>query len=146
MGTKAIMVRGRVLFRKLPYTTRPGIQVNADWTYNASFYYKFPATSSFDGVATVSLQSATGEVYASASVQISGLQTKWNQVAVCLKPTSSPASTDNIFTVTFDATDATGLHINFAMFSLFPPTFNGRANGLRIDIATVCTSTCDDIC
>ncbi|KAI9568675.1 glycoside hydrolase family 51 protein [Boletus coccyginus] len=102
-----------------------GIQVNSEWTYNASFYYKFPVASSFDGTATVALQSATGEVYTSASVPISGSQTTWKQVAVSLTPTSSPASTANNFTT-----------IAFSMFSLFPPTFKGRANGLRIDVAT----------
>ena len=111
--------------------------MNCEWTYNATFYYKFPAASSFDGAATVTLQSATGEVYASASVPISGSQTAWKQVAVSLSPTSCPASTANNFTVTFDGTNAGGQVIDFAMFSLFPPTFKGRANGLRIDVATV---------
>ncbi|KAN0086044.1 glycoside hydrolase family 51 protein [Tylopilus felleus] len=113
-----------------------GIQVNSEWTYSASFYYKFPAASSFDGSATVTLQSTMGEVYASASVPISGSQTAWKPVAVSLTPTSSPASTANIFTVTFDGSGAAGQTINFAMFSLFPPTFKNRANGLRIDVAT----------
>lgn len=111
--------------------------MNSEWTYNASFYYKFPAASSFNGVATVALQSATGQVYASASVPISGSQTAWKQVAVSLTPTLSSASTANNFTVTFDGAYAAGQTIDFAMFSLFPPTFKGRANGLRIDLATV---------
>ncbi|KIK93171.1 glycoside hydrolase family 51 protein [Paxillus rubicundulus Ve08.2h10] len=113
-----------------------GIQINSGWTYNASFYYKFPVTSSFEGAATIALQSAEGQVYASASVSLIGSQTTWNKVAVHLKPTLSPMSTANNFTVTLNAAEAAGETIDFAMFSLFPPTFKGRANGLRIDIAT----------
>lgn len=111
--------------------------MKSEWTYEASFYYKFPVASSFDGVATVTLQSASSEVYASASVPISGTQTTWDQINVSLTPTSFPASTANNFTITFDGANAASQTINFAMFSLFPPTFKGRENGLRIDIATV---------
>ncbi|KAG1747441.1 glycoside hydrolase family 51 protein [Suillus lakei] len=112
-----------------------GINVNASWTYNASFYYKFSSASDFSGKITVMLQSSIGIVYASAFVPVSGSTTTWTQVMVHLTPTSSPVSTTNIFTVTVDGFSAIGGTINFAMFSLFPPTFKGRANGLRMDIA-----------
>ncbi|KIJ61497.1 glycoside hydrolase family 51 protein [Hydnomerulius pinastri MD-312] len=112
------------------------IQVNSEWTYNASFYYKFPAASSFEGTFTVALQSAEGQVYASATIPASGSQTAWKQVAVPLKPTTSPTSTANNFTVTLNGAEAAGQTIDFAMFSLFPPTFKNRANGMRIDVAT----------
>lgn len=116
----------------------PGINVNSSWTYNASFYYKFPATSTFSGNLTVALQSSTGTVYASASVHVSGSTTDWTQVAVQLTPDSSPGSTANEFAVTVDGASASGEKVDFAMFSLFPPTFKGRANGLRVDLAQVC--------
>lgn len=112
-----------------------GINVNASWTYNASFYYKFPSASDFSGNLTVKLQSSIGAVYANASVPIHGSTTNWMQVVVQLTPASSPVSTTNIFTVTVDGASAIGEKINFAMFSLVPPTFKGRANGLRMDIA-----------
>ncbi|KAG2073138.1 glycoside hydrolase family 51 protein [Suillus decipiens] len=112
-----------------------GININASWTYNASFYYKFPSASDFSGKFIVTLQSSVGAVYASASVPISGSTTTWKQVIVYLTPSSSPVSTTNIFTVTVDGAGTIGETINFAMFSLFPPTFKGRANGLRMDIA-----------
>ncbi|KAG1805328.1 glycoside hydrolase family 51 protein [Suillus subaureus] len=115
-----------------------GINVNASWTYNASFYYRFPSASDFSGKITVMLQSSIGAVYASASVPVSGSTTTWTQVVVHLTPSSSPVSTTNIFTVTVDGSSAIGGTINFAMFSLFPPTFKGRANGLRMDIAQAC--------
>ncbi|KAG1802221.1 glycoside hydrolase family 51 protein, partial [Suillus plorans] len=112
-----------------------GINVNASWTYNASFYYRFPRASNFSGKFTVMLQSSMGVVYANASIPVSGSTTAWMQVMVHLTPTSSPVSTTNIFTVTVDGASAIGETINFAMFSLFPPTFKGRTNGLRMDIA-----------
>ncbi|OAX31790.1 glycoside hydrolase family 51 protein [Rhizopogon vinicolor AM-OR11-026] len=112
-----------------------GINVNSSWTYEASFYYKFPGASSFSGNLIIMLQSSTGTVYASASVHVSGSTTTWTQVLVSLSPTSSPASTANNFTVTVDGASASGETIHFAMFSLFPPTFKGRANGLRMDLA-----------
>lgn len=50
---------------------------------------------------------------------------------------ASPNSTANNFTITFDGAEAAGQTINFAMFSLLPPTFNNRENGMRINISTV---------
>ncbi|EIW76868.1 glycoside hydrolase family 51 protein [Coniophora puteana RWD-64-598 SS2] len=113
-----------------------GINVNSSWTYNASFYYRFPEVSDFSGDATVALQSASGEIYASAQIPVSGSQTTWTQVYAQLTPSTSPSSTANNFTVTFDSS-AAGNTINFAMFLLFPPTFKDRANGMRIDVAEV---------
>lgn len=66
-----------------------------------------------------------------------GSQTTWNQITLSLKPTASSNSTANNFTVTFDAANAAGQTINFAMFSLFPPTFKNRENGMSIDLANV---------
>ena len=120
-----------------------GIRVKSEWTYNASFYYKFPVASSFNGTATVALQSSIGQIYASASVPIDGSQTTWRRVTLRLTPTLTPNSTANNFTVTFDGGDAAGLIMNFAIFSLFPPTFKDRENGMRIDLSTVCHSLCN---
>jgi alpha-N-arabinofuranosidase len=111
--------------------------LNSEWTYNASFYYKFPAASSFNGTATVALQGSAAQIYASASIPINGFQTTWNQITLQLTPKASSNSTVNNFTVTFDGADAADQTINFAMFSLFPPTFNNRENGMRIDLSTV---------
>ncbi|KAF9003407.1 arabinofuranosidase [Cyathus striatus] len=57
-------------------------------------------------------------------------------VTVKLKPTTTPSSTSNLFTITLDGASASGQTVNFAMLSLFPPTFKNRANGMRVDIAT----------
>ncbi|KAF5360002.1 hypothetical protein D9758_007637 [Tetrapyrgos nigripes] len=112
-----------------------GIRVNSAWTYTASFFYRFPTASSFRGNAQVSLQASNGQVLGSATVALSGAQTSWTQVTVKITPTSSPSATNNLFVVSLDGAAASGQTINFGLFSLFPPTFKDRANGMRMDIA-----------
>ncbi|KAL1668200.1 glycoside hydrolase superfamily [Schizophyllum commune] len=112
-----------------------GIKVTESTTYNASFYYKVPEESIFSGDATIALQSSSGDVLASATIPISGAQTEWTQVAAELTPSSSAGDVNNVFTVTLDGEAAAGLTVDFALFSLFPPTFKDRPNGLRPDIA-----------
>ncbi|KAF8891085.1 alfa-L-arabinofuranosidase precursor [Gymnopilus junonius] len=123
---------GQVGFSNSGYS---GIKVAAGSTYSASFYYRFPTSSSFSGNAVINLQSTSGQVFGSATVQLSGSQTTWKQVSASITPSTSASSTSNLFTVTLDGASASGQTINFAMFSLFPPTFKGRANGMRVDIA-----------
>ncbi|KAK0482509.1 arabinofuranosidase [Armillaria novae-zelandiae] len=113
-----------------------GIEVTRGSVYTASFFYRFPTASSFRGNVNVGLQMTSGQVLASNSIPVSGSHTSWTQVKARLKPSTTPASTANIFTVTVDGTAASGQTINFAMFSLFPPTFKNRSNGMRVDIAT----------
>ncbi|PBK98458.1 arabinofuranosidase [Armillaria gallica] len=116
-----------------------GMKFTAGNTYNASFYYRFPENPDFIGELNASLQTSAGNVLASTSVLVAGNQTSWKQVFVSLTPDITPDATDNVFVVTTDGAAASGLTINFAMFSLFPPTFKNRQNGMRIDIAEVST-------
>ncbi|KAJ7723395.1 alfa-L-arabinofuranosidase precursor [Mycena metata] len=113
-----------------------GIKVTAGSTYTASFHYRFTTASAFKGSFTVGLQTASGESLASTSVPIAAATTAWAQVNVKLRPTRSASSTANNFTVTLDGAAASGQTVNFALFSLFPPTFKNRPNGMRVDIAT----------
>ncbi|KAG6837456.1 hypothetical protein H0H93_008999 [Arthromyces matolae] len=112
-----------------------GIKVTSGTTYSASFYYRFPTASSFRGIATVSLQTTSGQILGSSTVFLSGAQTSWHQISVQIVPTITASSTSNLFAITLDATAAAGQTINFAMLSLFPPTFKNRPNGMRVDIA-----------
>ncbi|KAL0958307.1 hypothetical protein HGRIS_000452 [Hohenbuehelia grisea] len=112
-----------------------GIKVTANTAYRASFFFRFPSASSFRGSLTVGLRTSGGQTLASSPVTISGAQTTWRQVNVTLTPRTTPSNaTANQFFVTVDGAAASGQTINFAMFSLFPPTFNNRPNGLRADI------------
>ncbi|KZT10497.1 glycoside hydrolase family 51 protein [Laetiporus sulphureus 93-53] len=112
-----------------------GINVNASWTYNASLYYRFPSSSTFSGKLTLGLESSAGDVLASNSTTISGSQTIWKQIALELTPSYSASNNNNSFFVTVNGSEAAGETIHFAMFSLFPPTYKNRPNGMRVDIA-----------
>ncbi|EIN08778.1 glycoside hydrolase family 51 protein [Punctularia strigosozonata HHB-11173 SS5] len=105
------------------------------WTYNASFFFKVPTVLDTDLVATVALQTSSGSVLAASNVTIPANQTSWTQAFTTLAPASSASDASNLFTVTVDGASAAGAAVNFAMFSLMPPTFKGRANGMRIDVA-----------
>lgn len=114
-----------------------GIKVAAGDKFKASFFYRFPGISGFKGQLTIALQTTSGQVLASTAVSVSGTQATWQQVSVTLTPQTAPSSTSNIFSVTVDGAAGSGQTINFAMFSLFPPTFKNRDNGMRVDIAEV---------
>lgn len=112
-----------------------GIKVSASSQYNASFFYRFPEASEFSGDATVSLQSIDGKTLGRATIKLSGSQTTWKQVFATFTPKTDAQNTNNTFAVAVDGEAAAGQTIHFALFSLFPPTFNDRPNGMRIDIA-----------
>lgn len=120
-----------------------GIKVNSSWEYDASLYFKFPTSSAFSGTLTLALQSSTGQTFAKATTTIHGSQTSWKQIQLKLRPSGNAPNTNNVFTVTLDAKAASGVTVNFAMLSLFPPTFKNRPNGMRVDIAEVrCCNAC----
>ncbi|KAL1697126.1 alpha-L-arabinofuranosidase C-terminus-domain-containing protein [Schizophyllum commune] len=112
-----------------------GMKVEASALYNASFYYRFPQASNFSGGLSLALQSSSGDVLASAIVNVSGEQTDWLQASAALVPLDSAVDVNNVFTVSLDGSAAAGQTIHFAMFSLSPPTFKNRHNGMRTDIA-----------
>ncbi|KAI1798142.1 glycoside hydrolase [Ganoderma leucocontextum] len=103
-----------------------GIKVNSSWTYKASFYYRFPASSSFSGTLTAGLRTNGGAILAQTTTQIRGTATNWTQVNLDLKPTISAPDNDNSFFISVDGAAAAGQTINFAVLSLFPPTFKDR--------------------
>ncbi|KAF8607097.1 glycoside hydrolase [Ceratobasidium sp. AG-I] len=113
-----------------------GIKVQAGWKYTGSLWAK---SASFTGPVTVSLVSASsGQVYATTTLQ--GVSTSWKKFTFSFQPTQS-AGTGNVFRVTVDGASAAGKPIFFGMFSLFPPTFKGRANGMRVDLAEALAAT-----
>ncbi|KIK69678.1 glycoside hydrolase family 51 protein [Collybiopsis luxurians FD-317 M1] len=114
-----------------------GIKVNASNTYTASFFYRFPTASRFSGPATLSLQTSTGQILGATNVTLSGSQTSWKHINTTIKPTTSASGLTNNFVVTVNGAALAGETIHFAMFSLFPPTFKNRPNGMRVDIAEV---------
>lgn len=112
------------------------MKVQEGWTYNGSFYAK---AASSPGAITVSLKSTRGQTFASA--QINGVTSEWKKFTFQLKPTSSAADVNNVFNVVLDGASSAGKTVNFGLFSLFPPTFRGRENGMRIDLADALAAT-----
>ncbi|KAI0037105.1 arabinofuranosidase [Vararia minispora EC-137] len=112
-----------------------GIAVRASSTYTASFFYRFPSTlPSAALTATVSLAGASsGTTFASGTVALRPTA-QWTQATVALRPRTSAPDINNVFEVTLAAGAFVGT-VHLGMFSLFPPTFGGQANGMRADIA-----------
>ncbi|KDQ51115.1 glycoside hydrolase family 51 protein [Jaapia argillacea MUCL 33604] len=113
-----------------------GIKVQQGWTYTGSFYAK---SDTFCGAITASLRSSTGTTFASAT--LSGISSTWQKFTFTFNPTTSAPDINNVFHVEVDGQEAAGQTIYFGMFSLFPPTFRGRKNGMRIDLAEALAAT-----
>jgi alpha-N-arabinofuranosidase len=105
-----------------------GIPVKPDCTYRASFYAKSAKGSS--GPLTVSIESSDGAtVFAKARVR--KITDQWRRYTVKLTlPRDVKPSKDNRFII---STTKPGTYW-FNLVSLFPPTWNNRANGDRVDI------------
>ncbi len=103
-----------------------GIALRPKTSYHVSFYAK--AANGFAGPLTVSLKNTNGETLASA--KITGLTGNWKMFETDLRTKGIKPSKDNFFTITTTAPGTFWLQ----QVSLFPPTFNHRANGNRPDI------------
>lgn len=110
-----------------------GIPVRPNTTYQASFYAR---AEGFSGPLNVSLETADGKtVFAKASVpKVSG---KWQKYEATLTTGAVEPSKENKLVIT-SSRAGTFLHhhgkVWFQQVSLFPPTYNHRANGNRIDL------------
>ena len=132
-----------------------GIAVRPNTTYHASFYakgkhFKGPLTVSLfhvdtnhptltyhisDGSVTKGLEA--GSTVASASATVSKISSSWQKYDVALTTGDVTPSKDNQLVI---STTKPGTFFNhhgtvwFQQVSLFPPTYNNRANGNRPDI------------
>ncbi|THU89381.1 glycoside hydrolase [Dendrothele bispora CBS 962.96] len=113
-----------------------GIKVQEGWTYKGSLYAK---SDSYNGPITVSLKSNRGTTFASQKLE--GISSSWKKFEFQFKPTASAADENNVFNVVVDGSTAAGKTLHFGMFSLFPPTFKGRENGMRMDLAQLFADT-----
>lgn len=105
-----------------------GIPVKPDTTYRASFYAK--AKAGFASPLTVTLESEDGMV-THANATVASLSMDWQKYTVSLKISSQvQASTRNRFVISATTPGTIWL----SLVSLFPPTFNDRPNGNRIDL------------
>lgn len=105
--------------------------------YQGSFYVRGTYTGNF----TVSLVSyltldadATASIYATTTITANSTTNQWTQYHYTLSPTTVAPTTNNSLQIEFDGAAATDGSLNFNLISLFPPTYNNRTNGMRIDL------------
>ena len=105
-----------------------GIPVRPDWTYHASFYAK--AGDDFSGPLTLDIETDGGKsVYTQATID--RISRSWQRYDVDLKTDKNitPCTADRfVISTTGKGT------VWLTEASLFPPTYNNRPNGNRIDL------------
>ncbi|KAI1811823.1 alpha-N-arabinofuranosidase A [Poronia punctata] len=108
-----------------------GMDVKAQ-TYRGSFWVR----GDYRGDFTASLQSnLTGEEFGTARVKSRARASEWVEHEFVLKPFKNAPNSNNTFAITFDAEHLKSESLNFNLISLFPPTYKGRRNGMRVDLA-----------
>ncbi len=107
-----------------------GIPVRPNTAYQASFYAK--AAPNFTGPLTVSIEATNGKT-TFASATLPALTNEWRQYHFTLDTGSiipSAATSTNRFVISAQSPGTIWLNL----VSLFPPTYNNRPNGNRIDL------------
>ncbi|KAI0108860.1 alpha-N-arabinofuranosidase A [Nemania sp. FL0031] len=100
-------------------------------TYQGSFWVR----GDYSGYFTASLQSnITGERFGLAKIKSRSQADKWVEHEFALTPNKNAPNSNNTFAITFEAADLKSASLDFNLISLFPPTFKGRKNGMRVDI------------
>lgn len=104
-----------------------GIPVKPNTQYKVAFYAK--GGNGFHGALTASLQSDDGQTtYASADTEaVTGSWTKYNLV---LNTKDLEPTTKARFVISGQGAGT----VSLSLVSVFPPTYNNRPNGLRIDL------------
>ncbi|GAW27044.1 putative alpha-n-arabinofuranosidase a protein [Rosellinia necatrix] len=107
-----------------------GIEVKVQ-KYRGSFWVR----GDYGGDFTASLQSnITGERFGVAKVKSRSRANEWVEHEFTLTPNKNAPSSNNTFAITFDAKGLKSESLDFNLISLFPPTYKGRKNGMRIDL------------
>ena len=101
-------------------------------TYKGVFWVR----GDYQGSFTAALQSnLTDDVFGSVEIESKSVADDWTEHTYELVPERDAPNSNNTLAISFDpAGTATG-YLDFNLISLFPPTYKGRENGLRIDIA-----------
>ena len=108
-----------------------GVPVKPATSYRVSFYARSSTAS--PGPLTVDLESDSGRVWASATVN--GVTEGWARYTARLRTGRQvPSSLANRFVISTEAAPASGSTLWFTLVSLFPPTYDNSPNGFRIDL------------
>ncbi|KAI0421854.1 alpha-N-arabinofuranosidase A [Xylaria grammica] len=119
--------RGQIGFSNDGYW---GIDVKVQ-KYSGSFWVR----GDYSGHFTASLQSnITGERFGFTKVNSRSQANEWVEHDFTLIPNKNAPSSNNTFAITFEAAGLKSESLDFNLISLFPPTFKGRKNGMRLDL------------
>lgn len=105
-----------------------GIDVKAGQVYNGSFYAKGTYSGSF----LAAFVDINNNILASAQIPSRLVNDDWTQHFFELIPQVDAPTINNTFVLNF--TLSSGAVLNLNLLSVFPPTYNGRVNGLRPDL------------
>lgn len=123
-----IGVTDYVGFANLGYN---GIPVSGSM-YNSSFWMM----GNYTGIINLQLVgSKSGTVYADHNLTVNSTGAMFTEFKTTFNTTYSPNGY-NEWHLTFDGSKVGGDSLNFGHIQLFPPTFKGRENGLRDDLAS----------
>ncbi|KXG53792.1 Glycoside hydrolase, superfamily [Penicillium griseofulvum] len=101
-------------------------------TYNTSFWMM----GNYSGNINLQLVgSHSGSIYADHNLTVKSTDSKFTEFKTRLNTTYTPKG-DNEWHLTFDGSKVAGSSLNFGLIQLFGPTFKGRENGLRDNIAS----------
>ena len=103
-----------------------GIPVKPITTYHASFYARGKGLT---GPLTVAITSTNGEIVLASAI-VPKITKKWRKYEVTLTTGAVAPSKDNRLVISATKRGT----VWFSQVSLFPPTFNNRANGNRPDL------------
>jgi len=104
-----------------------GIPVKPNTTYRASFYAK--GSADFSGPLSIAIESNDGSTLF-ATGQIPQITPAWKQYTLNLTTGNVPPSATNRFIISAGSPGTVWL----SLVSLFPPTYNDRPNGNRVDL------------
>ena len=108
-----------------------GVAIAPSTSYSVQFYAK--ASTGFTGPLKVDLESTTGTVYATAT--ISSVTSSWAPYTATLTTgASTPTTSTNLVVISTTSSAANGKTIWFGATYLFPPSYDGANNHLRIDL------------
>ncbi|KAF2656719.1 glycoside hydrolase family 51 protein [Lophiostoma macrostomum CBS 122681] len=106
-----------------------GIDVK-EQNYSGSFW----VSGNYKGSFTASLYNyLSNETLGTVQVLSNDTASGWVEYTYTLVPDSAADNVNNTLRITYDASQTSG-SLDFNLISLFPPTYNNRPNGLRVDL------------
>lgn len=117
------------------------MKIDKSWVYRASFYAKLASKGTSACGPKLAVQLLTdhqpGTIFAKQPIASPCLTHHWQKFEVKLRPGRSAPDARNAFAINFVSEAKSDEVVHIALASLFPPTYNNRPNGVRVDLAEV---------